>query len=351
MKSAAPRLSLEAALYNAVSPTHSTTNDVVPPAPWWWPAPQFDAPEVVDPPQKEADNVPVPDHDVQPELGSPPGLEASAAKEKLSAPPGLEETFDVPKSDIPQGVSAPPCFDATSIELVTSTNAENDEVPPPPTWSADVPANSLLSPATGSVNAPPTWWPASPTEVVEVDETPPPPTWSPGEAKEASSDEEDMVAESENSHPPSPSYLPPPPPADAQVSDSTPPPPSYDAPGFETESPPPSLPPNVAAPPTEPPKLVVSLEALTDAKAPPSAPPKDLPKLKVSLDDLTDAKPAPGGVPSMAPPAYMAPGFGLPYFNVMSPSYMHSSGYPTPYSPMGGSYPSPAGVPSNWERF
>jgi hypothetical protein len=112
------------------------------------------------------------------------------------------------------------------------------------------------------------------------------------------------------------------------------------------------LPPNVTAPPTEPPKLVVSLKGLSDPKAPPSSPPKDLPRVKVSLDDLTDAKAAPGNVPSMAPPAYMAPGFGLPYFNgMMSPSYTHPSGYPTPYSSMGGSYPSPAGVPSNWGRF
>jgi hypothetical protein len=76
-----------------------------------------------------------------------------------------------------------------------------------------------------------------------------------------------------------------------------------------------------------------------------------LPKLKVSLDDLTTAKAAPGNAPSMAPPAYMAPNFMPSYFNgMMSPSFMRPSGYPVPYSPMGAGYPSPAGVPPNWGR-
>jgi len=350
----------------------------------------------MDPLENKIENI----HDVLPGSGSPAGLKAPAAEKILSAPPGLEQIFDVPKSDIPQGVSSPPCFDATFIELVTSKEA-NDEVPPPPTWLADVPTESLMSPATSITNLTPRWWPASPTGVVLMDATPPPPTWNPGEAKEAE-DDQGINAESETNQPLSPSRPPPPPPMDAQVLHSTPPPPSYDAPGFESVSTPLSLPPNiaappteppkldvpfedlsenkappsappkdllkfgisfhdpidtnasanVAAPPTEPPKLLVQVEDLCDVKAPPSSPPKELPKIKVSLNDLTDAKVALGNAPSMAPATYMAPGFALPSFNgMMSPSYMHPSGCTTPYSPMDRTYPSPAGVPPSWGRF
>lgn len=344
VKSATLRLSLEAALYNSTSPGgHSIADDLVPPAPWWWPAPQFDAPEVEDPPKEEAESMP--GCDVQTTSSSPPGLKA---------PPGLEHALDVPKSDFPVALSAPPSFDATCIELVSSNTAETDGLPPPPKWSAVIPAEKVQSPAAG---CPPAWWPA--TEDPQADTTPPPPTWwasSDTDALEGKdSTEKKLDAGSAFSSPPTSSC--PPNPEGVEVRDMTPPPPNYDAPGFDApgfdapgfDAPgleascatsPPSLPPNVAAPPKEPPKFVVSLEDLTDSKAPPSSPPKDLPKLTVSLEDLTTPKAAPGTVPSrMTPPAYVAPGFTPPYF----------SGYPTPYS--GGHFASPAGGRSNWGRF
>lgn len=351
LKSPAAPISLEAALYNAVSPVaRNVVNDEPPPAPWWWPAPQFDAPAVEDHPEEEAENVP--GHEVE------PGQEATAVseKKKLRAPPGLERIVDVPISDIPQGVSAPPSFDASCIDLVSPCAAENDDVPPPPTWSADIPTANLLSPGVAKA---PTWWPACVEDAcTDVGSTPPPPTWS-ADGSTHADDTSDEDVEAVLSRPPSPSCPPPP----AEVSDSTPPPPTYDAPGFEApdyEAPgfepsaQQSLPPSVAAPPTAPPKLVVSLEALSDPKAPPSAPPKQLPKLTVSLEELTNTTATKGkAVPSMAPPAYMAPGFLPPQWNGMtSPSYTPQSGYSASYSPMSGSFVSPAaGVPSNWGCF
>eukprot|EP00746_Dinoflagellata_sp_MGD_P164775 gnl/MRDRNA2_/MRDRNA2_93631_c0_seq1.p1 gnl/MRDRNA2_/MRDRNA2_93631_c0~~gnl/MRDRNA2_/MRDRNA2_93631_c0_seq1.p1 ORF type:complete len:657 (+),score=142.75 gnl/MRDRNA2_/MRDRNA2_93631_c0_seq1:92-2062(+) len=343
-KSPAARISLEAALYTASSPG---AHNEPPPAPWWWPAPQFDAPEVKDSPEDEAK------HglllcETHPGLG---GVQPVAASErtKLNAPPGL----DLSNSNTPKKISAPPNFDATSIELVSSGTIGNDDGPAPPAWSAEI----LTQPC--SPGGAPTWWPTS-TEGTVADSTPPPPTWW------ADGDAVDQDAAVALSPSPSPSF-PPPPAAPAEMNDSTPPPPSYNAPGFDApqyDAPgfdpsdvvaPPAVPPNVAAPPIDPPKLVVSLETLSDPKTPPSAPPKQLPKLTVSLEELTSTN-AQGNIntPSMAPPpAYMAPGFVPQHWNGMqSPCYTPQSAYSAPYSPMRGSFASPAaGVPSKWGCF
>jgi hypothetical protein len=347
LKSPAARISLEAALYNAASPVaRNTSSNEPPPAPWWWPTPQFDAPEFKDVPKDNAENVPL-----NKVLQPGPDSKADLETEKLNAPPGLEDSIDESKPNIPQGLYAPLSFDVTSIAVVSSGSSVQDSVPPPPTWSADTCSEDLSSAGIGGA---PTWWPACADDAA-ADSTPPPPTWW------ADGDAEDEEAEAAFSSPPSPS-CPPPPDAPAEVSDSTPPPPAYDAPGFDApqyDAPdfeaPSSLPPNFAAPPMDPPKLVVSLEALSDPKTPPSAPPRQLPKLTVSLEELTSPKKAAqGNTPSMAPPpAYMAPGFLPQHWKGMtSPCYTPQSPYSTPYSPMCGGYPSPAAsVPSKWGSF
>lgn len=381
MKSAAARISLEAALYNSISPvswdsvTAGESGKDVPPAPWWWPTPQFDAPELEDSsPNKEVEDVP--NHD------APPGLVASSdfdikgsscnnddlASNPIRAPPGLEQISEVPNSDFPQDIK----FD------VDLSSADSDTVPPPPTWSAENAtleyASSPLPPAwwpTSSASAaldttppPPSWW-ADETSSKGEDTMPPPPSWSADETQEKEGMHDTMPPppswsadetisdekEGEVSTPPSSSC--PAPPVDGPVSGSTPPPPSYDAPGFESSSASPmtsacldSLPKNVAAPPTEPPKLVLSLENLGVAKAPPTEDPKDLPKLKVSLDDLTTSNNV-AKAPFMAPPAYTAPGF-MPqqYLNGFMPPTFSPS-----LSSVAGSYPSPMSIPQSWGRF
>eukprot|EP00746_Dinoflagellata_sp_MGD_P015835 gnl/MRDRNA2_/MRDRNA2_135408_c0_seq1.p1 gnl/MRDRNA2_/MRDRNA2_135408_c0~~gnl/MRDRNA2_/MRDRNA2_135408_c0_seq1.p1 ORF type:complete len:279 (+),score=66.97 gnl/MRDRNA2_/MRDRNA2_135408_c0_seq1:98-838(+) len=229
--------------------------------------------------------------------------------------------------------------------------AGDDKTPPPPSWSADEMDSDIQEGAVDDTPPPPSWCADEMVSDVQEaldDDMPPPPTWSADEA--CSNDMEGSSATLELNAPPSPSC--PPPPVSTHVCDLTPPPPSYDAPGFECSSPCfDSLPQNVAAPPAEPPKLVLSLEKLGVAKAPPSeAPkelpieaPKELPKVQVSLDDLT----SPTKAPTLAPPTYAAPAF-MPrqQFNGMMPP-----SFSPPFMAMAGSYPSPMSAPPSWGPF